>query len=116
MDMLSKKTQNSLDSIISLIIQSKEYQACIQLKEQMNSNPEICTLISKVKILQKKYIRSQQDASIKEQLDTAIKRLNQIPIYSIYNQNLEIVNSMISFVNDEINDYFYKKLNESVKF
>lgn len=116
MDMLSKKVKDHLASIISIIVESKEYQTCIQLKEQMSSNQEICSLISEVKVLQKKYIRSQYDTSIKKKLDSTIKQLNEIPIYTIYNQNLEIVNSMISLVNDEINDYFDKKFNKSISF
>ena len=36
----------------------------------------------------------------------------KIPLYSIYNQKLNVINEKISYVNDELNDYFYKLLNE----
>lgn len=116
MGMLSKEVKSNLDSIVFTIMNSKEYQICLELKKQMDSNEEICSLTSKIKDLQKRYIRNQYDSDIKKELDSVIERLNQIPIYQIYNQNLEVVNSMINLVNDEINDYFDKKFNESIQF
>ena len=37
--------------------------------------------------------------------------LNNIPLYITYSENLEKVNQMISYVNDELTDYFYEVLN-----
>ena len=82
----------------------------------MSSNREICDLISKVKSLQKKYVRSGYDDAIKKELDSTLEKLENIPIYVIYNQNLEIVNNMISTVNEEINCYFTDKFNKSIEF
>lgn len=95
-----------LDEVISCIQSTKEYQMCISLKEKMNENQEIISLIEQVKKSQKEYIRSDYNPLIKEKLDTLEKELNAIPIYAIYLENLSRVNEMIDYVKDSLNDYF----------
>ena len=64
------------------------------------------------KNLQKKYIRSGYDSSIKSELDKLNEELFNIPIYKIYLDNLEVVNQKLDYVKDSLNDYFYKLFNE----
>ena len=101
----------ALDDVINTIKNSSEYKLCISLKKEMDSNDEIKELINKVKELQKKYIKSGYDEKIKKELDIVNDDLLQIPIYSIYNDNLAIVNERIEYVKDSLNDYFYKLFN-----
>lgn len=100
-----------LNKIIDYITNSSEYKKCISLKDKMSNNSKLMDKINKVKVLQKKYIKS-NDLSIKKELDLLIEDLNNEPLYYNYMNNLEKVNEMISFVNDELNDYFYKIINE----
>ena len=100
-----------LDEVVNTIKNSKEYKNVIELKEKMNSNEDINELVKKIKILQKKYIRT-NDKDIKLELDRLEKELNEIPIYHIYMENLEKVNEMINYVKDELNNYFDLLLNE----
>ena len=100
-----------LNKIIDYITNSSEYKKCISLKDKMSNNSKLMDKINKVKVLQKKYIKS-NDLSIKKELDLLIEDLNNEPLYYNYMNNLEVVNEMISFVNDELNDYFYKVINE----
>lgn len=100
-----------LDEIINYITNSSEYKKCISLKEKMSNNSKLMDKINKVKELQKNYIKS-NDLSIKKELDLLIDELNDEPLYYNYINNLEKVNEMISFVNDELNDYFYRVINE----
>lgn len=100
----------ALDDVINTIINSDDYKSCIQLKEKMSTNKEICELVDKIKILQKKYVR-ESDEEVLAELKLLEERLNEIPIYVIYMQHLEKVNEMINYVKDELNDYFYKVLN-----
>lgn len=100
----------ALDDVINTIINSDDYKSCIQLKEKMSTNKEICELVEKIKILQKKYVRENGE-EVLEELKLLEERLNEIPIYVIYMQHLEKVNEMINYVKDELNDYFYKVLN-----
>lgn len=99
-----------LDEVINTIINSNDYKSCIQLKEKMSTNKEICELVDKIKVLQKKYVRENGE-EVLEELKLLEERLNEIPIYVIYMQHLEKVNEMINYVKDELNDYFYKVLN-----
>ena len=95
-----------LDELVSYIKNTSSYKNCISIKKKMDENEEICSLIEKIKSLQKKYVKSNYDDSIKEELDKLEFKLNSIPIYVEYNNNLEKVNEMIDLVKDELNDYF----------
>lgn len=99
-----------LEEVINTIINSDDYKSCIQLKEKMSTNKEICEMVDKIKVLQKKYVRENGE-EVLEELKLLEERLNEIPIYVIYMQHLEKVNEMINYVKDELNDYFYKVLN-----
>ena len=95
-----------LDELVSYIKNTSSYKKCIFIKEKMDKNEEICSLIEEIKSLQKKYVKSNYDDSIKKELDSLESKLNSIPIYVEYNNNLEEVNKMIDLVKDELNDYF----------
>ena len=101
----------ALEDVINCIKNSPEYMECIELKKKMDNNTEINSLIKDIKLLQKKLLRT-DSLEVEEELNSKINRLNEIPIYSIYNQKLNVINEKISYVNDELNDYFYKLLNE----
>ena len=101
---------NNLDIVVSTIKDSKEYKKCIKLKKEMDSNEEITSIVKEIKKLQKKYINT-NDSNIKKELDELENKLEEIPIYHIYLENLEKVNYMINYVKDELNDYFDKLLN-----
>ncbi len=102
---------NSLDEVIKCIKESPEYIKCNELKNKMSSNKEITELVNKTKKLQKEFIKT-NDSSIKEELDKITERLNEIPIYYMYNENLKLVNDKIEYVKDSLNNYFYKLFNE----
>ena len=102
---------NSLDEVIKCIKESPEYIKCNELKNKMNGNKEITELVNKTKKLQKEFIKT-NDLSIKEELDKTTERLNEIPIYYTYNENLKLVNDKIEYVKDSLNNYFYRLFNE----
>ena len=102
---------NNLDELIDYIKNTIEYKKCLELKSRMSNNSNINNLIENIKNLQKKYIKSSYDSDIKVELDKLNDELNNIPLYITYSENLEKVNQMISYVNDELTDYFYKVLN-----
>lgn len=101
----------ALEEVVSCICNSKEYQNCIILKKQMNENDEVKELVDKVKKYQKKYVNT-HDKNIKLELDNLERQLNEIPLYTIYLQNLEIVNEKIDYVKDSLNEYFDQLLNK----
>ena len=106
-----EEVYKSLDKIVNNIINSPEYKKCLQLQDKMNDNLELKELINKVKELQKKYIKSNYSEEIKKELDSCNRKLDSIPIYSVYLKNLEIVNMKIEMVKDMLNDYFNEIFN-----
>lgn len=106
-----KQLNKALEEVITCITDSNDYKECIRLKSLMDKNNEIKELVEKIKELQKKYIRSGYDDSIKEKLNSLEEKLYSIPIYFTYKRHLDEVNRMINYVKDEMNDYFYKILN-----
>jgi len=110
-----EELKNELEDLINYIKDTDDYKKCILLKEQMDSNDDIKELIRSIKILQKKYVKSNYDENIKHELDLKNEELNDIPIFVIYNQSLEKVNFMINYVKDSLNDYFDDLLNKKNK-
>ena len=103
---------NSLEEVIHTIQSSQEYQKCISLKEQMKDNEKVNSLINTIKKTQKEYVKSSYDKELKKTLDSLEEELYSIPIYHIYNDNLEKVNEMIEYVKEHLNDYFNHLLNQ----
>lgn len=106
-----EELNNSIESIIDSVKESNEYKKCISLREKMSENDELMKLIEEVKSLQKEYVKSNYDSKIKEKLDYAEEELYRIPIYVIYNQELNKVNFKINYIKDRLNDYFYNLFN-----
>ena len=109
---MEKKLNNILEEIINYITNTKEYKNCLKYKEEMDKDNHIKELVNSIKKLQKEYIKS-NDNNIKKELDKLEEELYDIDLYNKYNQNLEIVNNMINYVKEELNDYFYNILNEN---
>ena len=107
-----EKLDKALDEVINCIKSSKEYQDCLSIKKKMDDNTEIKELINNIKKLQKKYVRSNYDSKIKEELDLLEEKINNIPIYHVYLEKLETVNQQIDYVRDSLNDYFYSLVNK----
>jgi cell fate (sporulation/competence/biofilm development) regulator YmcA (YheA/YmcA/DUF963 family) len=106
-----EKLNKSLDEVVDCIKESKEYKKCLELKEKMSTNSEINSLVKEIKLKQKMYIKT-NDSNILSELNELEERLNCVPIYHVYTENLEKVNYMINYVKDELNDYFDKLLNK----
>ena len=107
-----KQLNRALNDVVDYIKDSNEYKTCLDLKKRMSDNEEVNALVRQVKLLQQKYIKSNYNKEIKKELNEINKRLNDIPIYVIYKQNLEKVNNMINTVKDELNNYFDDLLNK----
>lgn len=106
-----EKLNKSIDEVVLCIKNSKEYRKCILLKEKMKDNDEINSLVKEIKLKQKKYIKT-NDSNVLSELNELEEKLNCIPIYHVYTENLEKVNEYINYVKDELNDYFLELLNK----
>ncbi len=98
----------AIDDVISVIVNSKDYQQCLQLKDKMKKNQELMKLIEDLKKAQKEYVKS---GIGKEKIDSLEEELYQFPIYVVYMEHLEKVNDMLSYVEEDLNDYFYQLMN-----
>lgn len=108
---MEKKLSKAVNDVVSSITESDEFKECIRLKEKMEENSEIKELVETIKKLQKKYVRT-LDEEVKEELDKLQERLDSIPLYDSYQKKLAEVNRKIDIIKDELNDYFYKVVNE----
>ena len=111
---LSKKSKKSLMDIIDHIKNSEEYIHCNKLKKEMEKDQELMNLLTKVKNLQKRYIRNNSDQTLKKELDQQLELLNNHKLYALYNYYLEKINVQIELIKTELNDYFNKIVNEDL--
>lgn len=104
-----KLLNKAVEEVISVIQKSDDYQKCLELKEKMRQNKELMQLIENIKEAQKKYIKNgSQD---KKEIQVLEEKLSNYPIYVLYQQHLEKINSMISYVQDDLNEFFTQLLN-----
>ena len=106
-----ENVNQAIDEIVNYIKSSSEYKNIISIKSQMCMYDELNSLISSIKSIQKKYVRSGYDFKYKEELDKLNEQLNEFPIYFIYQNNLEVINQKINYIKDTLNDYFYHLFN-----
>ncbi len=115
MENLNSELDLKIDNLISCIKETEEYKNCILLQEKMKKNEKLRELIEEIKRLQKKYIKTNSE-EVLENLKQQEKKLNDIPIYLDYNNNLKVVNEMLFAVKEELSNYFNNKLNNSIFF
>ena len=108
---MNKELEKSVKDLKNYIENCPEYIKILELKSQMEKSSNIRKLIEEIKNTQKKYVRSGYDEKVGKQLKNLEKKLKKIPIYSEYNKNLEKIYHMIFTIKEELNDYFYKKMN-----
>ena len=108
---MEKKLSKAINEVVSVITESDEFKECIELKKRMDENSDIKELVDTIKKLQKKYVQTMDD-SVKEELDKVQEKLDSIPLYDSYQKKLAEVNQKIEIIKDELNDYFYKVVNE----
>ena len=106
-----ENVNQAIDEIVNYIKNSSEYKNIFSIKKQMDTNDELNFIITSIKKVQKKYVRSGFDSKYKEELDKLNERLNEIPIYVIYQNNLDVINQKINYIKDTLNDYFYHLFN-----
>ena len=105
-----EKVFNDLEEIIALIKKRREYENCLLIKEKMKENKDINFLIEELKKTQQEYIKT-NDKKLYEKITDLEKKLENIPLYETYLENLTKVNEKIEYVKSSLNEYFLKLLN-----
>ena len=108
---MNKELEDSVEDLKNYIENCPEYIKILELKRQMEKSSSIRKLIEEIKNTQKKYVKSGYDENLGKQLKNLEKKLKEFPIYLEYIKNLEKINDMIFTIKEELNDYFYKKIN-----
>lgn len=98
---------NKLDEIINEIETSEEYKKYLVLKDEIKKNKELVLLINKVRQLNKDYSHKLVK---KDELDRLTNKLNNHPLYREYLNTISVINNELSIVENAINNYFRKKL------
>ena len=99
-----------VDEIIKYIEDSEDYQKYLLIKEKMNNDYEINELLNEIKHLQK-ILANNYNKNIENELEEKNKELNNIPLYREYLNTLDEVNSVYNIIENNLNNYFYNKLN-----
>ena len=105
---MEKLLDKKVLEVISVIVNSKDYKRCVMLREKTKTNKELMKLIDDLKVAQQEYVKYQKNEDTVYELT---KKLEDIPIYVSYMNSLEKVNEMISYVSDDLNEYFNKLVN-----
>jgi cell fate (sporulation/competence/biofilm development) regulator YmcA (YheA/YmcA/DUF963 family) len=98
---------NKLDEIINEIETSEEYKKYLVLKDEIKKNKELVLLINKVRQLNKDF---NHKLVKKDELDRLTNELNNHPLYREYLNTISVINNELSIVENAINNYFKKKL------
>lgn len=104
-----KLVNEAISQVVSVIQDSDDYQKCVELKKKIYNNKELMKLIRELKKAQQDYIKN--GSVDKSGVDSLTAQLYEFPIYVVYMQHLEKVNEMISYVEDDLNQFFYQLTN-----
>ena len=107
--MNNKEILDKVDEIIKEIEDSDNYKKYLELKEDINKNKDLVILINKVRQLNKDYTHKLVE---KEELDNVQNELNNHPLYREYLNTIALINNELSIIENTINNYFLKKLND----
>ena len=97
-----------VDEIIRTIEESTIYQKYLDLKNQIDKNKELKTLINEVRVLQKDIVHKVKE---KDVLENKLNELNSHPLYIEYINTLDEINNTFSIIENNLNNYFSRKLN-----
>ena len=103
----NKEILDKVDEIIKEIENSSDYQKYLLLKDEINNNKELVLLINKVRQMNKDYTHKLVK---KEELDSVTNELNNHPLYREYLNTISVINNEFSIIENTINNYFKKKL------
>ena len=106
---MNNEILKKVDELIKEIEKSSEYQKYLSLKEQINKNKELMSLVNKVRLLQKDYVHH---LSSKKELEEVTNELYNYPLYREYINTLDEINNIYTIIENSLNNYFESKLND----
>ena len=112
---MNKEILDKVDEIITYIKDTDEYKDYILLKDKLESNDKVKSLIKEVKSLQQKLVKAEAYRKDSKELESnynqKLSELDKIPLYTDYKNSVERLNEMYQTIKNRLDDYFYNKLN-----
>jgi len=97
------------DELIEMIKKDDLYKRYVLVSKQMKDNEEIMTIISDIKLLQKKAVNleyKKEDISLVEkEISSKLNLLNSYPIYQEYSYLLEDLNGLFQEIKAILESY-----------
>ena len=112
---MNNEILEKVDEIITFIKETSEYKDYLLLKEKLDSNDKVKSLVSEVKKTQQELVKAEaykQDIKeLEEKYNNLLIELNRIPLYKDYSDSVSKLNEMYSSIKERLDSYFYSKLN-----
>ena len=104
-----------VEELVVMIKNSEEYRQYILLKEKMNKNKKITTLIKQIKKIQQELVKkeaSKMDTSeLEKEYANLLETLNQIPLYVDFRKTQSDLNDIYQTIKGRFDDYFDQVFN-----
>ena len=101
---MNKEVINEIDNLINIIKENNIYKEYISILEKINSNEEIKELTNKIRIINKKLVRT-PSIKLESELKDLEFQLNDIPLYLDYKDKLNELNNLLLVVKNNIENY-----------
>ena len=101
---MNKEVINEIDNLINIIKENNIYKEYISILEKINSNEEIKELTNKIRIINKKLVRT-PSIKLESELKDLESKLNDIPLYLDYKDKLNELNNLLLVVKNNIENY-----------
>ena len=112
---MNNEILDKVDEIITYIKDTDEYKDYVLLKDKLESNSKVKSLIKEVKSLQQKLVKAEAYRKDSKELESnynqKLSELDKIPLYTDYKNSVEKLNEMYQTIKNRLDDYFYNKLN-----
>ena len=112
---MNNKILDKVDEIIDFIKDTALYKDYALLKEKLDNNDKVKSLVNSVKKTQQELVKAEAYGKDTKELELKyndlLSELNKIPLYKDYSDSVSKLNLMYSNIKERLDDYFYSKLN-----
>lgn len=114
--LVNQEISKKLDELISFIKEQNHYKRYLLVEEQLQKNEEITSCIDSIKAIQKEMVKREikQEsiaiASLQEEYQNLLQRLNDYPIYQEYQELQQELNEEFQYIKRTLETYFQKKI------
>lgn len=112
--LVNQEISKKLDELISFIKEQNHYKRYLLVEEQLQKNEEITSCIDSIKAIQKEMvkreIKRESIASLQEEYQNLLQRLNGYPIYQEYQELQQELNEEFQYIKRTLETYFQEKI------